>query len=45
MSRRLIQLGLGLAGGLAVAYGVWQGEGVDVWVKAAHICLECIGLG
>ncbi len=28
-----------------LAAGIWQGDPVQVWQKAAHICLECIGIG
>ena len=34
-------VGLGVA--LAIA-GIWQGELRDVFLKAALICLECMGL-
>ncbi len=25
--------------------GITQGEGVTIFVKATHLCLECVGIG
>lgn len=45
MSRRVLQLSVGLAAIVAMAYGLMSGEAMAVWRKAAYLCLECIGLG
>ena len=44
-STRLIPLLLMIAGSIAIAVGVVQGEALIVLKKATLICLECIGLG
>lgn len=28
-----------------IVYGVYSGEASEVYQKAVHICLECIGVG
>lgn len=46
MMRRLALPGLLIAVGLALAcFGTARGEMAVVLTKAAHICLECIGIG
>ena len=32
-------------GAALIAMGVWQGDLQAVFQKAAHVCMECIGLG
>ena len=36
---------LGLLGTAFLLYGVFSGQAASVFIKAAHICLECIGIG
>ena len=42
---RLIWPALAVAGIALAALGAARGEPQTVWAKAAHICLECIGIG
>lgn len=41
----LLPLGVTLLGLGMVAFGVFRGEVLPVWMKAVNICLECIGIG
>lgn len=43
--RRGLQVGLLLAALALIWAGVAQGDVRDVLMKAARVCLECIGLG
>ena len=43
--RRLIGLGIALAGCVCIALGVANGEVRGVFLKAVMICFECIGIG
>ena len=36
---------LAFAGTAFLLYGVFSGQFASVLTKAAHICLECIGIG
>ncbi len=40
--RSLVFLGLAL---VFLALGHALGESFSLWMKASHVCLECIGLG
>ena len=42
---RLTQTGLLLAAVVFLAAGVYRDEVAVVFVKAANICMDCIGLG
>ena len=33
------------AAAVLIAFGVMQGDALDVWRKASLICYECIGIG
>jgi len=36
---------LAAAGLCLMLYGIGRGQMMDVWQKAARVCMECIGLG
>ncbi len=40
-----LRWGLLLAAPVLIVLGVLRGEALDVFRKAAQICLECIGIG
>lgn len=47
MSRRgfTLRVAFTLGGLLMFGFGLFLGEAQAVWLKAANICLECIGIG
>ena len=45
MKRNAVRIALLAASAGMIAAGIYLGQYRAVWMKAARVCLECIGLG